>query len=74
MKLRLEIHNGGRPLYRGIHDVYDADSFARACAAAWTTISERQAAEATSVGALFEALEDKILEDLNGAELRFSRV
>jgi len=73
MKVRLRIHRGGAVLYEGIHDVADADSFGRACAHAWTQLQEQKLEKATSVGALYNALEERLLDDLDGAEISLSR-
>ena len=73
MKVRLRVHKEGNTLYEGIHDVSDADSFGKACANAWTQLRERRLARATSIGALFDALDEQLLDELYGARIDFSK-
>ena len=72
MKLRLRIQRDGAVLYDGAHEVSDADSFGGAFAHAWTHMIEQKFAKASSVGALFESLDERLLDELNGAEIRLS--
>ena len=74
MKVKLQIRKNGNALYEGVHDISDANSFGRACAYAWTQLRERRMAEASSVGALFEALDDDLLNELYGAEIGLCKV
>lgn len=73
MRVRMRIHRGDAVLYDGIHDVFDAESFGRACAQAWTHLREKKFETATSVGALFDALDERLLDDLYDAEIRLSK-
>jgi hypothetical protein len=73
MNVRLRIQRGGAALYDGIHDVADAESFGRECAHAWTHLQDQKLAKATSVGALYNALEEFLLDDLEGAQISLSR-
>jgi hypothetical protein len=68
MKLNLQIRKNGNALDENVHEISDADSFGRECAPAWTRLRERMV-EASSVAALFEALDDDLLEELYGAEI-----
>ena len=69
MRVNLKIAKDTIILYEGIYDVRDASSFGSACADAWTRLSERQFEKATSIGALYETLNDGVLEDLRGAHI-----
>lgn len=73
MKVQLRIHRDKAVLYEGVHDVSDAESFGRACAHAWTHLREQRLEKATSVGALFDALDERLLDDLYGAEFSLSK-
>ncbi|MEX0752196.1 MAG: hypothetical protein WD073_04640 [Xanthobacteraceae bacterium] len=73
MKVRLQIHKGGIAIYEGFYTVSDAESFGKACADAWTQLREMHMARATSVGALYEALDEQLLDKLLGAEISFSK-
>lgn len=74
MKLKLRISKDDSVLYEGRYDIFDADSFGRACEDTWLQLRERRLAKATSIGALFEALDDELLGDLVGAEIGLSRM
>lgn len=69
MNVKLKIAKDGAALYEGVHDIKDANSFGKACADAWTTLRERKFEKATSIGALYEALDDGVLLDLRGARI-----
>jgi hypothetical protein len=73
MKVRLRIHKHGATLYEGTYDVSDADSFGNACADVWTQLREQRLARASSIGALFEELDERLLDELYGAEISLSK-
>jgi hypothetical protein len=73
MKIKLRIQKSGAPLYEGAYDICDADSFGAACAHAWTQLRERQFSGATSIGALYEGLNDQLLDNLIGAQISLSK-
>lgn len=73
MRVKLQILKSGVVLYEGIHEIADADTFGRACASAWNEARHQQMANATSVGALFEELDEQRLEQLDGLEMRLSK-
>jgi hypothetical protein len=73
MKLKLRIHRKNSTLYEGTHDIYDAESFGRSCAAAWTRLREQKLDKATSIGELYEKLNDELLDELIGAEISLSK-
>jgi hypothetical protein len=73
MKIRLRIQKSGAPLYEGAYDISDADSFGAACVHAWTQLRERRLSGATSIGALYEEINDQLLDDLLGAEISLSK-
>lgn len=73
MKVRLQIHKDKTLLYEGIHEILDAQSFGTACSDAWLKLRERRLGQATSVGALMEILNQNVLEDLTGAEMRIGK-
>jgi hypothetical protein len=73
MRIRLRIQKAGAPLYEGVYDIRDAESFGAACIQAWTQLRERQLASVTSIGALYEELNDQLLDDLIGAEITLSK-
>lgn len=73
MKTKLRISKNGSALYDGTYDIRDADSFGRACADAWIQLRERRLESATSIGALYDALDEQLLDELYGAEISLSK-
>jgi hypothetical protein len=73
MKVRLQVRKQGVPLYEATSDVCDADSFGRACGEIWTHLREERLARATSIGALFDELDERLLDELYGAEICLSK-
>lgn len=58
MLTELRVTRKGAQIYQGKHEIADAQSFARACSAAWNEIDAARIKSATSVGALFDDLEN----------------
>jgi hypothetical protein len=73
MKVRLKLEKGSVVLHEQSYDISDAESFGRACAQAWTQLREQRLGRATSIGALFEHLNDQLLDELDGARLSLTR-
>jgi hypothetical protein len=73
MKVKLRIQREGAALYEGVYDVSDADSFGRACADVWNQLRERRFAAASSIGALFDQLDERLLDELYGADISLSK-
>ena len=67
MKARLKIQKDHVVLYEHAYDISDAESFGKACSHAWVQLREQRLARATSIGALFEELDDQLLDELYGA-------
>jgi hypothetical protein len=74
MKVRLKIEKDDEVLYDRGYDISDAESFGRACAHAWTQLREQRFERATSIGALFEDLNDQLLDELNGATFSLAKI
>jgi hypothetical protein len=74
MKVSIRIHKDGAALYEGTHDVADADSFGAAWADIWTKLHEQRLARASSIGALFDQLNETLLDELHGAQLSLSKL
>ncbi len=73
MKTRLRIQKDGQPLYEGIHDISDAASFGAACSSAWSTIREQKFAHATSIGALLDTFDERLLDEMLETEITLSK-
>jgi hypothetical protein len=53
---------------------FDADFFASACAHAWQQMREQRLTKATSGGALFDAMDERLLDELYEAQMSLSKV
>jgi hypothetical protein len=74
MKVRLKIEKGDVVLHEQSYDISDAESFGRACADAWTQLREQRLDRASSIGALFEHLNDQLLDELDGASFSLTKM
>ena len=74
MKVELRITKNGTSIYTGTHDISDADSFGKACADAWATMCQQRMSKETSIGALFDHLDDGALDQLNGAQMSLRKL
>jgi len=74
MKMRLEIRKNGGTVFEGVLDATDAESFGTSWADVWNALSRQSAEAATSIGALYERLNERVLDQLNGAEVRLTRM
>jgi len=74
MKVELRITKDGTSIYAGAYDVADAESFGKACADAWSKLRQQQLREESSIGALFEHIDDNVLDQLNGAHISLEKV
>ncbi|MBZ0147577.1 MAG: hypothetical protein K8F62_08570 [Pseudorhodoplanes sp.] len=73
MKTRLRIRKDGQPVYEGIHDISDADTFGAACSSAWSTLREQKFAQASSIGALIDTFDQRILDEMLETEITLSK-
>ncbi len=73
MWVKLQIAKKGTTLYARDHDITDADSFAAACAEAWSKLRQAQIDKESSIGALMEYLDSSVLDQLNGAHITLEK-
>jgi hypothetical protein len=73
MRIKLQIKKDNKPWYQGVYDVVDAASFGDACADAWTKLREQKLQKATSIGALYDTLEEHLIDELHGVEITFEK-
>lgn len=71
MKTRLRISKKAIPIYDGLHNIVDAESFGDACKAAWAAIAKKEFAGVTSIVSC--RLESDGV-DLDGTEMQLSKV
>ncbi len=74
MKVKLRLSKNDAALYEGTYDVSDGESFGRACADVWSHLREQRLANASSIGALFAELDERLLDELYGADISLSKV
>jgi hypothetical protein len=75
MKVRLSIRaKNGIALYEGAHEIVDAETFGRAFADVWVRVHDRQLQKSSSIGALMEAINEGVVEDLESAVIDIQRV
>ena len=74
MKLKLTATRSNVSIYEGIYDVSDARSFGEACADVWLKLAQRSAASASSIGALYEALGDRLVPDMRAFAIYFEQL
>lgn len=74
MKIKLQIKNEDDVLYEGPYDIRDAESFGSACADAWEKLRRERLEKTTSIGALYEVLNDNVLDLLLGAKLSVEKI
>ena len=73
MRVILRVKKEGKPWYEGVYDIVDAASFGDACANAWIRLREPKLQSAASIGALYDTLDEHLIDELEGAELSFER-
>jgi hypothetical protein len=74
MKVQLRLAKDGTALYEGPYDIRDADSFGRACADVWEKLQAQKFSKATSIGALFDTLDEEMIDELDGANITIGRL
>lgn len=74
MKVELRITKNSTSIYAGAHDISDSDSFGKACADAWSALCQQRMGKEPSIGALFEHIDDNVLDQLNGAHISLNKV
>ena len=61
MRVKLRIHTDGAALYEGTY------------ADVWNQLRERRLAKTSSIGALFDELDERLLDELHGADISLSK-
>ena len=70
MKIKLIISKNGDVVYEGVHAITDSESFGRAFADVWAQLQDRRLQKTTSIGALMEVLNEGVLAELDGTQIR----
>jgi hypothetical protein len=74
MKVKLQIVKDGALLFERTYEISDAESFASAFSDTWSKLRQAQFDKETSIGALMDHLDDDVLDQLTGAEIRLEKV
>lgn len=74
MRVKFEVIKAGKRLHEGIYEIDDNASFGAACAQSWVAIRERCTASATSIGDLMDTMNESVIEELNGAEIKLTKI
>ena len=74
MQLKLSVTRRGTPICESTYQVSDAESFGAACSDIWEKLNRRKIASASSIGALYDSLEDSKAADLRGLRIEFEPV
>ncbi len=74
MKVKLQIVKDGALLFEGSYEISDAESFAWVFSDTWSKLRQAQFDKETSIGALMDHLDDDVLDQLTGAEIRLEKV
>jgi hypothetical protein len=73
MKVRIEASRKGTRLYDGAYDVTDAKSFGNAFADLWNKLVEKRLRGASSVGAVYEQMDDGATPNVAGIQIAIKR-
>lgn len=74
MKVRLEVIKAGKRLHEGVYEIDDNEGFAEAWKDVWVKARERWMAKTTSIGQLMDSMHGSVIDELNGAEIKLSRL
>jgi hypothetical protein len=74
VQLKLSVTRRGTPIFAATYQVSDAGSFGAACSDIWEKLNERKIAKASSIGALYDSLEDSKAADLRGLRIELEPV
>lgn len=74
MKIKLRVTKADAVLYEGVHDIQDAESFGAAFVEVWEHLRAQRLEKATSIGALYDVLNDNVLDLLRGGNINLDKV
>jgi hypothetical protein len=73
LKIKLRITKADAVLYEGVHDIQDAESFGKAFVEVWEHLRTQRLEKATSIGALYDVLNDNVLDLLQGSDINLDK-
>jgi hypothetical protein len=74
MKVKLEVTKGNKRLHRGVYEIDDSQTFGAAWEDVWIKVREDCMAKATSIGALMDTMHESVIDELNGATMKLTRL
>jgi hypothetical protein len=74
MKVKLEVTKAGRRLHEGAYEIDDTESFGAAWQDVWVKARERCMAKATSIGDLMDSMHESVIDELNGAVIKLTKL
>ena len=74
MKVKLEVTKAGRRLHEGSYEIDDTKSFGAAWEDVWVKARERYMAKATSIGDLMDSMHESVIDELNGAVIKLTKL
>lgn len=74
MKAILQIKKDGNALFEGVIEVGDAAGFGKAWEDVWTVLHQNSLDAATSIGALYDRLNEGVLDQIDGAQINLRRL
>jgi hypothetical protein len=73
MGFKLQVVKDDTLIYQRNYDVADATSFRHAFADLWVQLRQKQFDRESSIGALMEHLDDQVIDQLDGAQIRLRK-
>jgi hypothetical protein len=74
MKVKFELTKAGKRLHQATYDIEDPDSFAAIWKDVWVKARERSMTKPSSIGALMDAMQETVIDELSGAEIRLTKL
>jgi hypothetical protein len=73
MSFKLQVVKDDTLIYERDCDIADATSFGHAFADLWGQLKQKQFDRESSIGALMEHLDDQVIDQLDGAQIRLRK-
>jgi len=74
MKVKLEVTKTGKRLHEGTYEIDDLKTFGAAFEDVWAKVRESYMAKSTSIGALMDTMHESVIDELDGATLKLTRL
>jgi len=74
MKVKFELMKAGKRLHQATYDIDDTETFGAAWKDVWVKARERWMSNSSSIGALMDSMHEGVIEELNGAEIKLTKL